>query len=73
MVWSGLRGGVAVALLLALPPELPSRDAVAAGILGLVIWTLIGQGLLVEPLLRWTGLRAARPSWADAADRAGRP
>lgn len=60
LVWCGLRGGVAVALVLALPVMLPQRDAVAAAILGLVIWTLIGQGLLVEPIIRWTGLRAPR-------------
>lgn len=57
LVWSGLRGGVAVALVLALPPVLPQRDAVAAAVLGLVVWTLIGQALLVEPLMRWTGVR----------------
>jgi CPA1 family monovalent cation:H+ antiporter len=71
LVWSGLRGGVAVALVLALPPALPHHDAVAAGILGLVIWTLIVQGVLVEPLLRWTGLHAPErlPAAAKAAAR----
>jgi monovalent cation:H+ antiporter, CPA1 family len=68
LVWSGLRGGVAVALVLALPAGLPYRDAAAAGILGLVIWTLIGQGLLVEPVMRWTGLRAPARGTAAAAD-----
>lgn len=73
LVWSGLRGGVAVALVLALPPGLPYRDAAAAGILGLVVWTLIGQGWLVEPLMRWTGLRAPGRAPATAADAPGRP
>jgi monovalent cation:H+ antiporter, CPA1 family len=66
LVWSGLRGGVAVALVLALPPMLPQRSAVAAAVLGLVVWTLIGQALLVEPLMRWTGLRVTAPLRAPA-------
>lgn len=67
LVWGGLRGGVAVALVLALPDTLPQREAVAAGILGLVVWTLIGQGLLVGPVMRWAGFRRAATSGPRAA------
>jgi CPA1 family monovalent cation:H+ antiporter len=73
LVWSGLRGGVAVALVLALPPMLPRRDGVAAAILGLVVWTLIGQGLLVEPVMRWTGLRGRRALGTPAPKGAQAP
>jgi CPA1 family monovalent cation:H+ antiporter len=59
LVWSGLRGGVAVALVLALPAVLAQGDAVAAGVLGLVVWTLVGQGLLVGVMARKAGLRPA--------------
>jgi hypothetical protein len=38
----------------------------------LVIWTLVGQGLLVEPLLRWTGVRTPGRATA-AANGGGRP
>jgi len=63
MVWGGLRGGVAVALVLALPPMLPQREAVAAGILGTIVWTLVGQGLLIRPIMQLVGLeRMAPPS-----------
>lgn len=62
-VWGGLRGGVAVALVLALP-ALPQRAAVAAGILGTVVWTLVGQGLLMRPIMRLTGLERVAPNEA---------
>ncbi|HEV2439651.1 MAG TPA: hypothetical protein VGX97_06280 [bacterium] len=67
IVWGGLREGVAVALVLALPDTLPQREAVASGILGLVVWTLIGQGLLVGPVMRWAGIRRAATSGPQAA------
>lgn len=56
LVWSGLRGGVAIALTLSLPADLPAREAVSAVVFGLVVWTLLGQGLLVGPLARRLGL-----------------
>jgi CPA1 family monovalent cation:H+ antiporter len=73
LVWGGLRGGVAVALVLALPRGLPYRDAAAAVVLGLVVWTLIGQGWLVEPLVRWTGVRAAGRAPIATGDAPGPP
>jgi monovalent cation:H+ antiporter, CPA1 family len=56
LTWSGLRGGVAIALVLGLPPELPGHDAVVAATFGLVVFTLLGQGLSVRPLARRVGL-----------------
>jgi CPA1 family monovalent cation:H+ antiporter len=62
LIWGGLRGGVAVALVLALPADLANRTTVAAGILGLVVWTLIVQSPLMRPVMRWAGLaRGLRP------------
>jgi CPA1 family monovalent cation:H+ antiporter len=70
-VWGGLRGGVAVALVLALPPMLPQRAAVAAGILGAVVWTLVGQGLLMRPIVRLIGPeRTTRPDSGTVPDAA---
>jgi CPA1 family monovalent cation:H+ antiporter len=56
LVWGGLRGGVAIALVLGLPPGLPGREMVEAAVLGLVVFTLLGQGLTVKPLMRRMGL-----------------
>lgn len=75
LVWSGLRGGVAIALVLGLPPGLPGRDAVEAAVFGLVLFTLIGQGLTVRPVMRWAGLLgiqdASSPGTTGGSPRAG--
>ena len=44
MFWSGLRGAIAVALALALPLDLPSRDLLAGAVFGIVLVTLLVQG-----------------------------
>jgi len=56
LIWGGLRGGVAIALILNLPADLLGRDAVAAAVFGLVIFTLLAQGLSIRPMIRWVGL-----------------
>jgi CPA1 family monovalent cation:H+ antiporter len=56
LFWGGLRGGVAIALVLDLAAGLPGRDDVAAAVFGLVVFTLIGQGLSMQPLMRRVGL-----------------
>ena len=55
-IWGGLRGGVAIALVLDLEPGLPGRDVVAAAIFGLVVFTLLVQGLTMPALMRRLGL-----------------
>lgn len=67
MVCGGLRGGVAVALVLTLPATLPQREAVAAAILGTIVWTLVGQGLLLRPIMQLVGLEGTAPSRPRAA------
>ncbi len=59
LVWGGMRGGVAVALVLGLPAGMPGRDAVAAAVFGLVVFTLLGQGLSISAVMRGAGLLGA--------------
>lgn len=63
MFWAGLRGAVAVAMALSLPLDFPQRELLQEITFGIVLFTLLVQGLTVEPLIRWTGVaRAPRQS-----------
>lgn len=44
LTWSGLRGGVSVALVLSLPSS-PYREALVTACYGVVVFTMIVQGL----------------------------
>ncbi len=55
MVWGGLRGAIAIALVLSLP-EYPYTETLVALVMGAVLFTLLVQGLSMEPLVRWLGL-----------------
>jgi CPA1 family monovalent cation:H+ antiporter len=44
LFWSGLRGAIAVALALSLPPELPDRALLQGTVFGIVLFTLLVQG-----------------------------
>jgi Na+:H+ antiporter len=52
LVWSGLRGGVAIALALGLDPATPAREAIVAAAFGVVLFTLLVQGSTVRPMMR---------------------
>lgn len=53
LFWGGLRGGVALALALSLPLELgPDRDTVIAMTFGVVLFTLLGQGISMGWIIR---------------------
>lgn len=60
MVWGGLRGAVPVALALGLPRSLAGHDTLVAVIFGVVLLSLLGQGLTMPVLLRRLGLAQGR-------------
>lgn len=64
LTWSGLRGSLAMVLALSLPAALPQRDSVIAMTIGVVVLSILVQGLTVSPLLRWLGMASARASRA---------
>jgi CPA1 family monovalent cation:H+ antiporter len=52
LTWAALRGGVTIALGLSADTSAAARDSVRAAIFGLVVFTLIAQGLSIRSLLR---------------------
>lgn len=69
LAWSGLRGGVTIALALSVEATLPGWEPVVAALVGLVVFTLIVQGLSIGPLLRRVG---GAPSSDQEDERRGR-
>jgi CPA1 family monovalent cation:H+ antiporter len=63
LIWGGLRGGVALALALSLPEELPQQELFVAMAGGVVLTTLLLNATTIGPLVRRLGLD--RPSRAD--------
>jgi CPA1 family monovalent cation:H+ antiporter len=61
VTWGGLRGAVTLALALSLPLSLEGRDWIQVVAFGVVLFTLVGQGLTIQPLLHALGFRAADP------------
>ncbi len=61
LTWGGLRGGIAIALALSIPAG-PERDLILAATYVVVVFSILVQGLTVEPLAR---RRVVRLSEAD--------
>ena len=59
LTWGGLRGGLSVALALSLPAAAP-RELLVGITYVVVVFSIIGQGLTIGPLVRWLGV--SRPS-----------
>ncbi len=56
LTWGGLRGALSMVLALELPESLPHRSLLIAMTYGVVVVSIIGQGLSVPPLLRRLGI-----------------
>jgi monovalent cation:H+ antiporter, CPA1 family len=57
--WGGLRGALALALVLALPQSLPYHDEIVIAAFGVVTFSVIAQGVTMPALLRWLGVTRA--------------
>jgi CPA1 family monovalent cation:H+ antiporter len=55
LTWGGLRGGLSVALALSLPASAP-RELLVGITYVIVVFSIIGQGLTIGPLVRWLGV-----------------
>ncbi len=53
MTWSGLRGGISVALALSIPPG-PERDVILVATYVVVVFSILVQGLTIAHLLKAT-------------------
>lgn len=69
--WGGLRGALALALALALPPDLPLRDEIVVAAFGVVAFSVVVQGLTMPLLLRGLGFTARAASRRDDGTEAG--
>jgi CPA1 family monovalent cation:H+ antiporter len=56
LVWGGLRGALSLVLALALSAALPHRELVVRMTAGVVVLSLLLQGLTMAPLIRRLGL-----------------
>jgi CPA1 family monovalent cation:H+ antiporter len=59
--WGGLRGSVSIALVLSVPTTLAGREDLVATVFGVVLFTLLVQGLTTQPLLEALGLIGDQP------------
>lgn len=58
LVWGGLRGAIALALVLSLQDTFPHRSDLLTWTFGVVAFSIIVQGLTVKPLITTLGLQA---------------
>lgn len=64
LTWGGLRGGISVALVLSLPPS-PEREILLTVTYIVVLFSIIVQGLTMEPVLR----KLVRDDAAETSER----
>ncbi|MBD2720611.1 cation:proton antiporter [Hymenobacter armeniacus] len=65
LTWGGLRGGLSVALALSLPPTMP-RELIVGVTYVIVVFSIVGQGLTIGPLVRWLGVGQPSPATGAA-------
>lgn len=57
--WAGMRGVVTLAVALSVPEQFPGRDFMLVAAFGVILGTVLIQGMSLGPLIRWAGLDEA--------------
>lgn len=65
--WGGLRGAIAMALVLSLPQEFDkSRELLNLMVFGVVLFTVLVQSTTLRAFLRWRGLETSLPEQMES-------
>ncbi|MBF0263659.1 MAG: cation:proton antiporter [Gammaproteobacteria bacterium] len=56
MWWGGLKGGLAIAIVLSIPEDLPGRDELIILTLGVVLFTLLVNAPSIRPLIKFLSM-----------------
>ena len=65
LFWGGLRGALALALALGLPPELEYREQIITAAFGVVAFSIFVQGVTMTPLLQRLQVLSSSPTISD--------
>jgi Na+:H+ antiporter len=60
LIWGGLRGALTITLALALPPSIAGRQMLIAMAFGVVLFTLLVQGMTLSVVIRRAGLAESK-------------
>ncbi len=66
LFWSGLRGALSLALVLALPLEVPQREILLISTYAVILFTLLVQGLSIRVIIQHASSRTTKVSQEDA-------
>jgi len=61
MWWGGLKGGLAIAIALSIPPDMPGRDLLLNITVGVVIFSLLVNAPTIRPLIKLLGMDRLTP------------
>ena len=67
LVWGGIHGGVSMALALMLDSDFPHRTQILAMTFGVVAFSIVVQGLTIQPLMRRLGIQMGQEDEYDRA------